>query len=117
MEPEPFAPDEMMHLRWTPFDGLKRANEIRSKRAEVKQRLKAGKLPLEAVLWKDYTWMRTMRIGELLRSCPHMREVKAERACMANHINLNTELRRIPKYQREQLVRWLKRNYPATMER
>lgn len=59
---------------------LRHANEIRAHRAELKRRLKAGELTIEAVLGDPPEYIEHAKACDVLAALPKFGQVKATRA-------------------------------------
>lgn len=87
---------------------LKKAQEMRSKRAEIRVKLKQGKLTLREVLEStDDEVISRMRVTYLLQSLPQVGKVTSEKVMREIGINENRRVQGLGKRQREQLLQRL----------
>lgn len=56
---------------------LERANEIRTRRAQLKRDVRAG-IPFMALVWEPPDWLLTMQVYDLLLAVPKLGKRKAE---------------------------------------
>lgn len=70
------APERSLEQRMT---ALERANEVRSYRAELKRKVKAGKAAVPAVLDEPPAEVETMKVFDLLVAAPKVGRVKANK--------------------------------------
>jgi hypothetical protein len=61
------------------MDALKRANEIRVRRAQLKKDLKDGRLQIEVVLRDPPEYVGTAKVFDILMAVPKFGRVKAAR--------------------------------------
>ncbi len=97
------------------MNALEFANEIRVERAELRKRMKQGKVSLKAVFEHDIDCMRTAKILDVLRFAPAMKETKARRALKACGVPEDAPMKRVGMRERERVLIWLQANYPATL--
>ncbi|NLL42031.1 MAG: integration host factor [Firmicutes bacterium] len=87
------------------LDALKKAQEMRSKRAEVRAKLKKGTMTLEEVLDSvDDEVIARMRVTYLLQSLPQVGKVTSEKIMREIGINENRRVQGLGKRQRERLL-------------
>jgi hypothetical protein len=91
---------------------LTRANEVRSKRRELKADLQAGRVLLADVLFSDADWLQRMRVTQLLLATRGVGPQKARRALRVAGISPTVSLNRTSLKSREILLDWLARNWP-----
>jgi hypothetical protein len=89
------------------------ANEIRTRRSQLKEDLKAGRVLLADVLLADHDWLQTMRIWELLLATPGIGRVKADRALRLCWIGPNTKVSATTRTNREKLLEHLADRHPT----
>lgn len=70
------APERSLQQR---LDALQNANAIRSRRAQLKKDLKAGRRAVADVLFEPPEWLDTMKVGDLLRAVPKYGSVKVNK--------------------------------------
>ncbi len=84
---------------------LRKAQEMRTKRAEVRVKLKKGSLTLHEVLNSaDDEVIARMRVTYLLQSLPQVGKVTSEKIMREIGINENRRVQGLGKRQREQLL-------------
>ncbi len=91
---------------------LGRANEIRTARSLLKQRLTRGEAALAEVLREDPDYVQTMRLADLLKAVPKLGTVKVNRVLTALRISPSATLQMLPRSRREELIAWVAARYP-----
>lgn len=87
------------------LNALKKAQEMRSKRAEVRAKLKKGTLTLQEVLEQtDDEVISRMRVSYLLQSLPQVGKITSEKLMREIGINENRRVQGLGKRQKEQLL-------------
>ncbi|HHT91069.1 MAG: integration host factor, actinobacterial type [Bacillota bacterium] len=87
------------------LDALKKAQEMRSKRAELRMKLKRGNMTLQEVLDSaDDEVIARMRVTYLLQSLPQVGKVTSEKIMREIGINENRRVQGLGNRQREQLL-------------
>ena len=87
------------------LSALKKAQEMRSKRAELRLKLKKGSLSLQEVLNSaDDEVISRMRVTYLLQSLPQVGKVTSDKIMREIGINENRRVQGLGKRQREQLL-------------
>lgn len=69
------------------MEALKRANHIRTKRAQLKKDLKAGKVRVHTLLIDPPEYVLTAKVFDLLLAVPKLGRVKVNR--MLNHCRIS----------------------------
>ena len=95
------APDRSLAQR---LEALERANEIRSRRAEMKRDLKAGREPILPLLIDPPDWLLTMKVIELLLAMPKVGRVKADKVLKRHEISPSRTVGGISPRQRNELI-------------
>lgn len=97
------APDRSLVQR---MDALARANTIRSRRAELKREVKAGKDPRPAVrqLAAPASEFETMKVIDLLLSMPKIGRVKANKWLARARVSPSKTIGGLSERQREELL-------------
>jgi len=103
----------MRHSREHLMQNLKRANLVRSHRADLKEHITSGGLRVSEVLLADKVHLRTMKVADLLMAVPGLGAVKINRAFRALQISPTATLERLPHGRREELVEWLRAHHRA----
>lgn len=90
------------------LNALKKAQEMRSKRAELRNKLKKGTITLREVLEKtDDEVAARMRVTYLLQSLPQVGKVTSEKLMREIGIKENRRVQGLGKRQKEQLLKRL----------
>jgi S13-like protein len=69
------------------MDALKRANEVRTKRAQLKRDLKAQRKSIYDVLLEPPEWAKTMKVFDLMLACPKYGRVKVNKVLQACRVS------------------------------
>ena len=72
------APERSLLQR---MDALQRANEIRTRRAQLKRDLKAGRVSIHTLLLEPPEYVETAKVFDMLLAVPKYGRVKATRSC------------------------------------
>lgn len=87
------------------LDALRKAQEMRSRRAEVRAKLKKGSMTLQEVLDSvDDEVIARIRVTYLLQSLPQVGKVTSEKIMREIGINENRRVQGLGKRQREKLL-------------
>ena len=89
------------------MEALKRANEIRSRRAGLKRDLKAGRVKIQMVLRNPPEWVLTMKVYELLLQVPKYGRVKVNRVFTHCRISPSKTINGLTERQRDELISFL----------
>lgn len=90
------------------LEALKKAQEMRSKRAELRMQLKQGNLSLQEILEKaDDEVIGRMRVTYLLQSLPQVGKVTSEKVMREIGINENRRVQGLGTRQRDELLKRL----------
>lgn len=89
-------------------DALKRANEIRVKRAELKQDVKSGRTSVLPLLLDPPQWLETMKVFELLLAIPKYGRVKINRMFVSFRISPSKTVGGLSERQRAEVVSFLR---------
>lgn len=90
------------------MDALKKAQEMRSKRAELRSQLKKGTLTLQDVLnSEDNEVIQRMRVTYLLQSLPQVGKITSEKVMKEIGINENRRVQGLGKRQKDELLQRL----------
>lgn len=103
--PSPVAPDRMLAQR---NDALIKANWTRSKRAELKRDLKAGRVSVASLLASPPEWLETCKVIDLLLATPKWGRVKAAKALRAAGVSPSKTISGLTARQRTELIGWLR---------
>jgi hypothetical protein len=100
------APERSLTQR---MDALKRANEIRTKRARLKRDLKAGRTQVHGLLLEPPDYLQTAKVFDLLLAVPKYGRVKANRILTQCRISPSKTIGGLSVRQRNELVSYLRR--------
>ena len=88
---------------------LKRANEIRSGRAQLKRDLKAGRRSPHDLLLEPPEYLETMKVFDLLLACPKYGRVKVNKILQLCRISPSKTIGGMSPRQRTEVVSMLRR--------
>ncbi len=91
------------------MDALRRANEIRTRRARLKRDLKAGRVKIHALLLDPPEYLQTAKVFDLLVAVPKYGRVKANRILTHCRISPSKTIGGLSERQRNELVSYLRR--------
>ncbi len=91
------------------MEALQRANEIRSKRAQLKKELKDGKLSIDAVISSPPEFLQTAKVMDLLMAVPRCGKVRATRYLNHCRIAQGKTIGGLTQRQRDELLELLAR--------
>ena len=86
------------------MEALKRANDIRVRRAQLKKDLKDGKVQIEAVLTDPPEWVSTAKVFDMLMAVPKFGRVKAARLLNQCRISQSKTVGGLSERQRAELI-------------
>lgn len=86
------------------MDALRRANEIRSLRAQLKKDLKSGALSVDAVIESPPDYVLTAKVFDMIVAAPKYGKVKATRLLNQCRISQGKTLGGLSERQRGELV-------------
>jgi hypothetical protein len=86
------------------MDALRRANDVRVKRAELKRSLKEGTIRFEEILRDPPEWVRTAKVFDMLMAVPKYGKVKANRFLTQCRISQSKTLGGLSERQRNELI-------------
>ncbi|HEY1366933.1 MAG TPA: integration host factor, actinobacterial type [Gaiellaceae bacterium] len=95
------APERSLDQR---MDALKRANDIRVKRAKLKKDLKDGRVQIEEVLREPPEYVSTAKVVDILMAVPKFGRVKATRFLNACRISQSKTVGGLSDRQRTELI-------------
>ncbi len=99
------APERSLSQR---MDALTRANEIRSKRAQLKRDLKGGRTTISQVLLQPPEWVGTAKVMDMLLAVPKIGRVKVNRLLATARISPSKTIGGLSERQRAELVELLR---------
>jgi len=100
------APERSIAQR---MDALKRANDVRTKRAQLKRDLKAGKVKVEQLLLDPPEWVESAKAFDMLLAVPKYGRVKANKVLAQCRISPSKTIGGLSERQRAELVELLRR--------
>ncbi len=100
------APERSLNQR---MDALQRANEIRSRRAQLKRDLKAGRASIHNLLLDPPEWVETAKVFDMLLAVPKYGRVKANKILTTCRISPSKTIGGLSQRQRDELVASLRR--------
>lgn len=86
------------------LDALERANDIRTRRAEMKRDIKAGRASARRLLDDPPEWIETMKVWDLLIAVPKYGRVKVNRILMQRRISPSKTVGGLSDRQRGELL-------------
>jgi hypothetical protein len=95
------------------MEALSLANEIRSRRSELKADLKAGRVLLADVMLSEAAYLQGMRVRDLLLATPGIGKLKAARALRVCWISHTAPISKTSRASRERLLAWIAANHPV----
>ena len=100
------APERSLDQR---MEALKRANNIRTKRAQLKRDLKASKVKIETLLLDPPEYVETAKVFDMLLAVPKYGRVKTNRILNQCRISPSKTIGGLSERQRNELVNLLRR--------
>jgi hypothetical protein len=91
------------------MDALQRANEIRTRRAQLKRDLKAGRMHIHTLLLEPPEWVETAKVFDMLLAVPKYGRVKANKVLTTCRISPSKTIGGLSQRQRDELVSLLRR--------
>jgi hypothetical protein len=86
------------------MDALRRANDIRVRRAQLKKDLKDGKVGIEGILLDPPVYVSTAKVFDMLMAVPKFGRVKAARLLNQCRISQSKTVGGLSERQRAELV-------------
>jgi hypothetical protein len=86
------------------MEALKRANDIRVKRAQLKKDLKAGRVQVERILGDPPEYVETAKVFDMLMAVPKFGRVKAARFLNQCRISQSKTVGGLSERQRAELI-------------
>jgi hypothetical protein len=105
-KPSTSAPERSLEQRMA---ALRRANEIRTKRATLKRNLKDGRANPQALLLSPPEYILTAKVSELLLAVPKYGHVKVNKILAQCRISPSKTIGGLSDRQRAELVSYLRR--------
>lgn len=91
------------------MDALKRANVIRTKRAQLKRDLKAGRASIRDAILDPPEWLLTAKVFDLFIAVPKYGRVKVNRILTQCRISPSKTVGGLSERQRGELVSYMRR--------
>ena len=91
------------------MDALKRANEIRTRRARLKRDLKAGRQQIHGLLLDPPEYLQTAKVFDLLLAVPKYGRVKVNKILSQCRISPSKTIGGLSQRQRTELVELMRR--------
>jgi len=104
--PAPHTPERSLTQR---MEALKRANEIRTRRASLKRDLKAGRTQIHGLLLDPPEYLQTAKVFDLMLAVPKYGRVKVNRILTTCRISPSKTIGGLSERQRRELVSSLRR--------
>ncbi len=100
------APERSLDQR---MEALRRANEIRSRRAQLKKDLKSGRASIGSVISQPPDFVQTAKVFDMLMAVPKYGKVKATRFLNTCRISQGKTIGGLSDRQRTELLELLQR--------
>ena len=100
------APERSLDQR---MEALGKANSIRTRRAQLKRDLKAGRSSIHSLLLSPPEWVETAKVFDMLLAVPKYGRVKANRILNQCRISPSKTIGGLSERQRTELVQMLRR--------
>ena len=100
------APERSLDQR---MEALKRANDIRTRRATLKKDLKGGKVKIQTLLLDPPEYVETAKVFDMLLSVPKYGRVKTNRILNQCRISPSKTIGGLSQRQRNELVNQLRK--------
>jgi len=104
--PRTAAPERSLVQR---MEALNRANEIRTRRAQLKRDLKGGRASIHQLLLEPPEWVETAKVFDMLLAVPKYGRVKANKILQQCRISPSKTIGGLSERQRAELVAMLRR--------
>src|ERR1700742_2556660 len=100
------APERSLVQR---MEALQRANDIRSRRAQLKRDLKAGRQPIHELLLEPPEYLETAKVFDLLLAVPKNARVKVNKMLSQCTISPTKPIGGLSERQRRELAAFIRR--------
>ena len=100
------APERSLTQR---MEALQRANDIRTRRAQLKRDLKAGRVRIHDLLLEPPTYVETAKVFDMLLAVPKYGRVKVNKVLVQCRISPSKTIGGLSQRQRTELVSMLRR--------
>jgi hypothetical protein len=105
-KPQAAAPERSYQQR---MDALQRANQIRTRRAQLKRDLKAGRVSIYDLLLEPPEWIETAKVFDMMLAVPKYGRVKVNKILVGCRISPSKTIGGLSQRQRTELVSMLRR--------
>lgn len=105
-EPTSITPIRTLEQR---LDALRRANEIRSRRARLKKDLKNGTVKIDQILGEPPDFIKTAKVVDILLAVPNCGKVKSAKLLNHCRISPNKTVGGLSERQRRELTALFRR--------
>ncbi len=105
--PKPIAAPERSLVQR--MEALARANDVRSRRAQLKRDLKAGRQPIHELLLRPPEYLETAKVFDLLLAVPKYGRVKVNKILSQCKISRSKTVGGLSQRQRTELVALMRR--------
>jgi len=105
--PKPIAAPERSLLQR--MEALARANDVRSRRAQLKRDLKAGRQPIHELLLQPPEYLETAKVFDLLLAVPKYGRVKVNKILSQCKVSPSKTVGGLSQRQRAELVALMRR--------
>ena len=90
-------------------EALKKANDVRTRRATLKREIKAGRVKIDGLLLNPPEYLATAKVSDLLLTMPKYGRVKVQRALTHCRISPSKTIGGLSQRQRHELVTYLQK--------
>lgn len=91
------------------MEALRKGNTIRSKRAQLKQEIKAGHTSVDRYLADPPEWLKTMKVFDLLTAVPKYGKSKSAKVLKVCRISSVKTIGGMSKRQRKEIISLMRR--------
>ena len=95
------APERSLHQR---MEAIQRANDIRTRRAQLKRDLKAGRASIRELLTAPPEWVETAKVFDMLLAVPKYGRVKVNKILQQCRISPSKTIGGLSERQRRELI-------------
>jgi hypothetical protein len=99
------APERSLTQR---MDALKRANDVRTRRAQLKRDLRSGRTQIHGLLLDPPEYLQTAKVFDLMLAVPKYGRVKVNRILTQCRISPSKTIGGLSQRQRNELVSYLR---------
>lgn len=83
---------------------LEKANRVRTRRAQLKKDLKAGRESIHEILLDPPEWVKTMKLFDLMMACPKYGKVKVNKLLQQGRVSHSKTVGGLSLRQRTEIV-------------